>query len=209
MAKPAAAQRNRTLTDRNARSPAVFFVQPYVVVYTTMDFELTDENVVALFASNGLRHRQFVCIYVSTCTRKTASNLTTRSQRVLDAMAPRIMQGFANIAVCLERENSKRRFPGPTLQVRIVSVALDTVSVNKLERLCAPMLFVREGMRVRCSQPLCTGPLTLANRMRWLHGPCVPHLLLKAALFADTAICRYCTPEGGAPSCNAMCLVKH
>ena len=48
---------------------------------------------------------------MSTSTRKGASNLTTRSQRVLDVMAPRIMQGFANAAVCLERENSKRRFP--------------------------------------------------------------------------------------------------
>ena len=79
MAKPAVAQRNRTLTDHNARSPAVFSVQPYVVVYTTMEIELTDENVVALFAPNDLRHRQFVCIYVSTSTRKTASNLTTKS----------------------------------------------------------------------------------------------------------------------------------
>ena len=52
---------------------------------------------------------------------------------------------------------------GPTLQVRIVSVALDTVSINKLERLCAPMLSVRQGMRVRCSQPLCMGPVTGAN----------------------------------------------
>ena len=93
-----------------------------------MDFGLTDENVVALFAPKGLRQRQLVCIYVSTSTRKNASNLTTRSQRVLDATAPRIMQGFANVAVCLERENSKRRFPGPTLQGRIVSVALDTLS---------------------------------------------------------------------------------
>ena len=192
MAKAAAAHRNRTLTDHNARSPAAFSVQPYVVVYTTMDFELTDENVVALFAPNGLRHRQFVCIYVSTSTRKIASNLTTRSQSMLDAMAPRIMQGFANVAVCLERENSKRRFPGPTLQVRIASVALGTVSISKLERLCAPMVFVREGMRVRCCQPLCTGLVTVANRMRWWHGPCVPHLLLKAALFADPATCTSC-----------------
>ena len=164
MAKPAAAYRNLTLTDYNAHSPALSSVQPCVVVYTTMDFELTDENVVALFAPNGLRHRQLVCTYVSTSTRKTASNLTTRSQRVLDAMAPRIMQGFANAAVCLERENSKRRFPpAPHCRQCIVSVALDTVSINKLARLCAPMLSFREGMRVRCSQPLCTGFVTGAN----------------------------------------------
>ena len=59
-------------------------------------------------------------------------------------MAPCIMQGFANVAVCLERENSKRRFPGPTLQVRTVSVALDTVSIVSLNvsvRLC--YLFAR------------------------------------------------------------------
>ncbi len=54
---------------------------------------------------------------------------------MLDARVPRIMQGFANAAVCLEREKSKRRFPGPALQVRILSVALDTVSITKLERL--------------------------------------------------------------------------
>ena len=57
MAKPAAAYRNRTLTDHNARSPALFSVQPCVVVYTAMAFELTDEIVAALFAPNGLRHR--------------------------------------------------------------------------------------------------------------------------------------------------------